>query len=152
MPKKWVGENSKAAVARARKEATRQEELQKKKQKEEDAFWEDDDKNVQRKQQRKEDREKKRVEQLEKKTQTKAMLEEEMACIDSRPTSAAKLTRAQIQVCHAVYRPDMGIHRGMDVPDPLLLVIGNARGTEEEGRRVQKSRHPLGYPHRRELE
>ena len=53
MPKKFKGENSKAAEARARKDAVREAEHQKKKQAEEDAYWADDDKHVARKQQRK---------------------------------------------------------------------------------------------------
>lgn len=53
MPKKFQGENSKSAVARARKaEAAAQEKLKKDKALE-DAYWQDDDKHVQRKQARK---------------------------------------------------------------------------------------------------
>lgn len=53
MPKKFTGENSKAAAARARKEAVRKGEAERKKQAEEDAYWRDDDKGAMRKQQRK---------------------------------------------------------------------------------------------------
>lgn len=53
MPKKFVGENSKAAVARARKEAVRKDQHQKKQQEIEDAYWRDDDKHVTKKLQRK---------------------------------------------------------------------------------------------------
>ncbi|CAG0883104.1 unnamed protein product [Darwinula stevensoni] len=139
MPKKWVGENSKAAVAKARKEATRQEELQRKKQAEEDALWEDDDKNAQRKQQRKEEREKKRLEQLEKKTQAKAMLEEEVASIDTRPTSAVKLSRAQIQAMQEEQRKKEEGHKKvvthLDTPieeNLNLLSTGESARTVDE--------------------
>lgn len=53
MPKKFKGENSKAAEARARKEAAKQADLEKKQKEAEDALWADDDKHVQRKLQRK---------------------------------------------------------------------------------------------------
>lgn len=53
MPKKFAGENSKAAVARARKDAVRKDQQQKKQQEIEDAYWRDDDKHVTKKLQRK---------------------------------------------------------------------------------------------------
>lgn len=64
MPKKFDGENSKVAVARARKEAVKQADHKKKEEKKEEEFWKDDDKNVQKKLQRKDEKEKKRIEQL----------------------------------------------------------------------------------------
>ncbi|XP_078054725.1 coiled-coil domain-containing protein 124 [Mustelus asterias] len=100
MPKKFQGENSKSAAARARKaeqkaaaDAKRQQEL-------EDAFWKDDDKHVARKEQRKIEKEKKRVEQLERKKETQRLLEEEGGSIKpntSKPITPAKITRAQIE-------------------------------------------------------
>lgn len=53
MPKKFVGENSKAAAARARKAQASEEKEAIKKKQIEDELWKDDDKHVQRKQQRK---------------------------------------------------------------------------------------------------
>ena len=53
MPKKFKGENSKAAAARERKQAAKHEADEKKRQAEEDAYWKDDDKHAQRKQDRK---------------------------------------------------------------------------------------------------
>ena len=53
MPKKFVGENSKAVVARARKAEALNEKLAAKQKAEEDAFWEDDNKQIKKKQQRK---------------------------------------------------------------------------------------------------
>lgn len=98
MPKKFKGENSKAVEARARKDAAKVAEQEKKKQAEEDAMWQDDDKHVARKQQRKEDKEKKRVDQLERKKELQRMAEEEMSSLKgAKPTTAAKMTRAQVQ-------------------------------------------------------
>ncbi|XP_067824661.1 coiled-coil domain-containing protein 124 [Heptranchias perlo] len=100
MPKKFQGENSKSAAARARKaelkaaaDAKRQQEL-------DDAYWKDDDKHVARKEQRKVDKEKKRVEQVERKKETQRLLEEEVTSVKpkaSRPVTPAKITRAQIE-------------------------------------------------------
>lgn len=53
MPKKFNGENSKAAAARARKEATKHEQDERRKKEEEDEYWRDDDKHINRKLQRK---------------------------------------------------------------------------------------------------
>ncbi|XP_048416117.1 coiled-coil domain-containing protein 124 [Stegostoma tigrinum] len=100
MPKKFQGENSKSAAARARKaeqkaaaDAKRQQEL-------EDAYWRDDDKHVARKEQRKMEKEKKRVEQLERKKEIQRLLEEEGSSMkpkSSKPVTAPKITRAQIE-------------------------------------------------------
>ncbi|XP_052792869.1 coiled-coil domain-containing protein 124-A-like isoform X2 [Mya arenaria] len=98
MPKKFKGENSKATVARDRKAAERAEQLAKKEAAEEDAAWADDDKHIARKQQRKEDKEKKRVEQLERKKELAKMADEELEAIKAaKPRAAQKLTRAQIE-------------------------------------------------------
>lgn len=53
MPKKFQGENSKSAVARARRSEAAALEKQKKEKALEDAYWQDDDKHVQKKQARK---------------------------------------------------------------------------------------------------
>lgn len=53
MPKKFQGENSKAATARARKAEAKAVADARKKQEEEDALWEETDKHVLRKEQRK---------------------------------------------------------------------------------------------------
>jgi len=53
MPKKFVGENSKATVAKARKEAQKSEQREKDAREKEDRYWADDDKNAVKKQQRK---------------------------------------------------------------------------------------------------
>ncbi|XP_006898318.1 PREDICTED: coiled-coil domain-containing protein 124 [Elephantulus edwardii] len=101
MPKKFQGENTKAAAARARKaeakaaaDARKQKEL-------EDAYWKDEDKHVMRKEQRKEEKEKRRLEQLERKKETQRLLEEEDSKLKggktSRVAAPSKVTRAQIE-------------------------------------------------------
>ncbi|KAK3097729.1 hypothetical protein FSP39_012513 [Pinctada imbricata] len=98
MPKKFKGENSKAAEARARKAAAKHDEQEKKQKALEDEYWRDDDKHVNRKMQRKEDKEKKRLEQLERKKELQKLHDEEMACVSKRGTEQpSRLTRAQIE-------------------------------------------------------
>ena len=53
MPKKFKGENSKAAVAKERKAAAKEAADREKKQREEDEYWRDDCKQVMKKQERK---------------------------------------------------------------------------------------------------
>ncbi|EHB04151.1 Coiled-coil domain-containing protein 124 [Heterocephalus glaber] len=101
MPKKFQGENTKSAAARARRaeakaaaDARKQKEL-------EDAYWRDEDKHVMRKEQRKEEKEKRRLEQLERKKETQRLLEEEDLKLKSgkaaRAPAPGKVTRAQIE-------------------------------------------------------
>lgn len=49
MPKKFVGENSKAVAAKARKAAAQEEQAQKKQKQIEDEYWRDDDKTAAKK-------------------------------------------------------------------------------------------------------
>ncbi|XP_068027044.1 coiled-coil domain-containing protein 124 [Melanerpes formicivorus] len=100
MPKKFQGENTKSAAARARRaeakaaaDAKRQQEL-------EDAYWKDEDKHVMRKEQRKEEREKRRLEQLERKKELQRLLEEEDSKLKGKSPkqgTPGKVTRAQIE-------------------------------------------------------
>ncbi|XP_071966295.1 coiled-coil domain-containing protein 124 [Engystomops pustulosus] len=99
MPKKFQGENTKSAAARARKaeakavaDAKRQQDL-------EDAYWQDDDKHVHRKEQRKEEKEKRRLELLERKKESQRLLEEEDSKLKSKQAKPVptKVTRAQIE-------------------------------------------------------
>lgn len=53
MPKKFIGMNSKALEAKARRDAVKQEADAKKKQAIEDELWRDDDKSIVKKQKRK---------------------------------------------------------------------------------------------------
>lgn len=99
MPKKFVGENSKAAAARARKASAKEAESAKKQQQLEDSYWKDDDKQILKKQQRKEEQERKRQQQLEKKQEAKMLLEQEMSTVTRSVKSqpAPKVTRSQIE-------------------------------------------------------
>ena len=98
MPKKFAGENSKAAAARARKTAVKEVEQAKKKEKEEEAYWKEDDKHVLRKLQRKEEQEKKKQSIADKKAEAKALLEQETATVHktAKIPTPVKVTRAQI--------------------------------------------------------
>ncbi|CAK9803826.1 Coiled-coil domain-containing protein 124-A [Anthophora quadrimaculata] len=97
MPKKFIGENSKAAAARARKTAAKEAENTKKALEEEEKAWQDDDKQLLKKKQRQEELEKKRQQQLEKKAEAKALLEQEMATIKiGGKQPIAKISRAEI--------------------------------------------------------
>ncbi|KAK6179357.1 hypothetical protein SNE40_011739 [Patella caerulea] len=97
MPKKFAGTNSKAAEARARKSAQKEEEKIRKAAAAEDELWRDDDKNVNRKLQRKDEKERKRLEQLEKKKEIQQLHDEEMNALKSvKPTAPSKVTRHAI--------------------------------------------------------
>ncbi|CAL1688045.1 unnamed protein product [Lasius platythorax] len=97
MPKKFVGENSKAVAARARKAAAKEAETVKKAMEAEDKAWEDNNKQMLKKKQKQEELEKKRQQQLEKKAEAKALLEKEMANIKiGGKQPASKITRAEI--------------------------------------------------------
>ncbi|XP_029355567.1 coiled-coil domain-containing protein 124 [Echeneis naucrates] len=100
MPKKFQGENSKAATARARKAEAKAVADARKKQEEEDALWQETDKHVLKKEQRKDDKEKKRLELLERKKENQRLLDEENARLKGKAQKEAqsgKVTRAQIE-------------------------------------------------------
>uniref|UniRef100_A0A3P9NR68 Coiled-coil domain containing 124 n=1 Tax=Poecilia reticulata TaxID=8081 RepID=A0A3P9NR68_POERE len=102
MPKKFQGENSKAATAKARKAEAKAVADARKKKEEEDALWQETDKHVLKKEQRKVSRdEKKRLELLERKKENQRLLDEENARIKGKAQREAaaggKVTRAQIQ-------------------------------------------------------
>ncbi|XP_070764342.1 coiled-coil domain-containing protein 124 [Enoplosus armatus] len=101
MPKKFQGENSKAATARARKAEAKAVADARKKQQEEDALWQETDKHVLKKEQRKDDKEKKRLELLERKKENQRLLDEESARLRGKSQKEAgaggKVTRAQIE-------------------------------------------------------
>lgn len=101
MPKKFQGENSKSAAARARRAEAKAAADAKKQKELEDAYWKDEDKHVMRKEQRKEEKEKRRLEQLERKKETQRLLEEEDSRLKGgkapRAVPPAKVTRAQIE-------------------------------------------------------
>jgi len=101
MPKKFAGENSKAAVAKARKNEKETAEKERKAREIEDAKWKDDDKQLAKKQAKKEDQERKRLEALEKKKEAKQLLDQEEAEMKSQQIKKSgqtqKLSRAQIR-------------------------------------------------------
>lgn len=101
MPKKFQGENSKAATARARKAEAKAVADARKKQEEEDALWQETDKHVLKKGQRKDDKEKRRMELLERKKENQRLLDEENSKMKGKSQkeglSGGKVTRAQIE-------------------------------------------------------
>jgi len=101
MPKKFQGENSKAATARARKAEAQAVADARRRQEEDDALWQETDKHVLKKEQRKDDKEKKRLELLERKKENQRLLDEENAKIKGKSQKEAgaggKVTRAQIE-------------------------------------------------------
>ena len=99
MPKKFDGENSKVAAARARKEGAKVAERQQKEAAKEEELWKDDDKNVQKKLLRKDEKEKKKIEQVAKKATLKTLADQELESIKVESKQApSKITRLQIQV------------------------------------------------------
>uniref|UniRef100_A0A3B3Z0D8 HMG box domain-containing protein n=1 Tax=Poecilia mexicana TaxID=48701 RepID=A0A3B3Z0D8_9TELE len=117
MPKKFQGENSKAATAKARKAEAKAVADARKKKEEEDALWQETDKHVLKKEQRKDDKEKKRLELLERKKENQRLLDEENARIKGRAQREAaaggKVTRAQIQdiLQNDIWFRDPGPHK-----------------------------------------
>ncbi|XP_050524969.1 coiled-coil domain-containing protein 124 [Daktulosphaira vitifoliae] len=95
MPKKFVGMNSKAMEAKARKDTLKLEADAKRQKAIEDEFWKDDDKNIARKQKRKEEKEKKKVDQLEKKREAQLILEAELRDIKTKQINQ-KVTQHQL--------------------------------------------------------
>lgn len=97
MPKK-MGINSKAEEARDRKTTQKKAVNEKTAREAEDRLWDDNDKSLAKKQSRKEEEERKKAEQLRKKAEAKALLEQEMASIKVAPKqSIQKITQAQIK-------------------------------------------------------
>lgn len=99
MPKKFVGENSKAVAAKARKTAVKEQQQVEKKKQLEDQSWQDADKHVQKKQQKKEEQDRKKQEAADRKAESKVLLEQEMSSIKKpvpKVAPPAKVTRAQV--------------------------------------------------------
>lgn len=99
MPKKFTGENSKAAGARERRAASKNEAALKKQQQQEDEYWRDDDKHAAKKQNRKEEAERKKHEQQQKRLEKEALIRSEESAVDRQcraKQSIGKVTRAQV--------------------------------------------------------
>lgn len=93
-----MGINSKATEARERKATEKKSANEKASRDAEDRLWEDNDKSLAKKQNRKEEEERKKAEQIRKKAEAKALLEQEMASIKITPKpSIQKVTQAQIK-------------------------------------------------------
>ncbi|KAF5293319.1 hypothetical protein FQR65_LT10984 [Abscondita terminalis] len=138
MPKKFVGENSKAAAARARKTAVKEEQLALKQKVADDEFWKEDNKNVLRKLQRKEEQEKKKQQAADKKAELKALLDEETASANKsvKVSARTKVTRAQIveNVNKPIKKEKEKIETHLDVP--LEENINRVIPTAEEAHTV----------------
>ncbi|XP_047230004.1 coiled-coil domain-containing protein 124 [Girardinichthys multiradiatus] len=142
MPKKFQGENSKAATARARKAEAKAVADARKKKEEDDALWQERDKHVLKKEQRKDDKEKKRLELLERKKENQRLLDEENARIKGKSLKEAgsdgKVTRAQIQEIlqneQQQQQPDINPKEKSHLETPLEENINRViaeEGTEE---------------------
>ncbi|KAK4871585.1 hypothetical protein RN001_015709 [Aquatica leii] len=120
MPKKFAGENSKAAAARARKSAVKDEQAAVKQKLADEQYWKEDDKNVLRKLQRKEEQEKKKQIAADKKAEVKALLDEETVTTKKavKVPPKQKVTRAQIveNIVKPVKKEKEKIETHLDVP------------------------------------
>lgn len=93
-----MGINTKAVEARERKASQKAEKSAKAAKAADEALWADDDKSLARKKNRKEEEERKKAEQLRKKAEAKALLEQEMSSIKTTgKPSIQKVTQAQIR-------------------------------------------------------
>lgn len=114
MPKK-IGTNPKALEARERKATQKKAAQDQAVRVAEDALWADDDKHAAKKKNRKEEEERKRADQLRKKAESKALLEQETASFKPvAKQSIQKITQAQIRqevehrnkVIESIYKPN----------------------------------------------
>ncbi|XP_055346057.1 coiled-coil domain-containing protein 124-like isoform X1 [Paramacrobiotus metropolitanus] len=121
MPKKFHGENSKAAEARARQDAVKQEAKARKEKEDEDKLWEDNDKHVQRKLERKDEKERKQQETLQKKLEREKLLEEETSALKGAKPAPVKVTRAQIDA-HVQARQDLEAKIAAQAPKDKSLI------------------------------
>ncbi|KAL7078497.1 hypothetical protein ACQ4LE_002800 [Meloidogyne hapla] len=104
MPKKFQGENTKAAASKVRKADAKAAEKERQDKEREDALWADDDKHVQKKMQRKNEQEQKRQQQLDRKLENQKAYEQEMTKLaeiaksnTTKTSTPAKVTQAQIE-------------------------------------------------------
>jgi hypothetical protein len=126
MPKKFAGENSKSAEAKARKAAHQNEILEKKQKEEEDKLWEDNDKLVNRKLERKEEKEKKLNEKLQRKQETQSLLEAEVSALKSaKPIKENKVTKFEIEKNKQTQVVDNKKSGADSEPEPELAVNPN---------------------------
>jgi len=99
MPKKFVGENSKASAAKAKKTEKADKEKAAKQKAIDDAYWADDDKNLAKKQAKKDEAERKKLEAAAKKKEREdlAALEEKQIQAKLTKANPVKVTQARIR-------------------------------------------------------
>jgi len=137
MPKnKAWGENSKAAEAKARKAGQAQAVKERKEKEKDDASWEDDDKQLARKQTRKAEEEKKRLEKLQRKNESKALEEQEKdSIVTTKGPAVQKITQAQIAAENerreAAARKAAGKANAPPKPIPLVENLNRLQPMEE---------------------
>ncbi|XP_050508324.1 coiled-coil domain-containing protein 124-like [Diabrotica virgifera virgifera] len=97
MPKKFVGENTKAIASRERKKIQKESKLKENEERINEELWKNTDKQSEKKQAKIEAAEKKKQEVKQKKLEAKDQLEKELASIKvKRGKEVKKLTRAEI--------------------------------------------------------
>lgn len=140
MPKKFAGENSKAAAAKARKSAVKEDQKSQKKKEEEEKYWKEDDKHVLRKLQRKEEQEKKKLSVADKKAEVKALLEQETASIKKivKLPPPPKVTRAQISEQVSI-KPEVKEKTETHLDAPLEENINRLLSTADEARTITEA-------------
>ncbi|XP_050424059.1 coiled-coil domain-containing protein 124 [Adelges cooleyi] len=141
MPKKFVGMNSKAMEAKARKDALKQEADANRKKAIEDELWKDDDKNVARKLKRKEEKEKKKIDHMEKKREAQLILEAELQDIKTKQENQ-KVTRHQLM--KELEKPSSP--KSIDTDEyetPIEENLNRLSMHDEEARTVDEALHML---------
>eukprot|EP01118_Nematostelium_gracile_P015229 TRINITY_DN6056_c0_g1_i2.p1 TRINITY_DN6056_c0_g1~~TRINITY_DN6056_c0_g1_i2.p1 ORF type:complete len:219 (-),score=89.10 TRINITY_DN6056_c0_g1_i2:110-766(-) len=98
MPKKWTGQNSKAAEANERKAAVKRDAQAEKERQKEDAKWADDDKHNAAKEARRKEAEEKRLKAVQRKAENKEIEQKERAELTKQygNKGVQKVTQAEI--------------------------------------------------------
>lgn len=98
MPKKF-GINTKSAEAKERKEEGKKAKKENEQRVKEDKMWEDNDKAIKAKEDRKREQEEKKIKEKERKEENKRLAELEASQLSkkTKPTTAAKKTRSEIE-------------------------------------------------------
>ncbi|XP_050306952.1 coiled-coil domain-containing protein 124-like [Anthonomus grandis grandis] len=133
MRKKTITDNPKAIAARERKKAAQEEKEAIKEREIEDAKWREDDKQILKKQQKKAADERKKHDQLKRKAEAKALLEMEMASIETM-LKLTKVTRAEITIKEEE-QPKKKIEKII----PLLENLNRVKVEHEEARTVDEA-------------
>lgn len=137
MPKKFEGQNSKAMAAKARKAAVVETKLAREQKQLEDMQWIENDKHILKKQQRKQTQECKRLEAINKKAQTKALLEKESASLKINKVSNTKITRTQIQ--NNLQKSQTKLNRDTKMESDVLHENINGQISEYEAKNIDEA-------------